>query len=78
MDGDNNNPKPDGNNNDQGKSSMGSDFANESNLTPEQGQSSSEGPQTSERIKSGAKNAATAGSETAQKVKKTVDDASGI
>jgi hypothetical protein len=78
MDGDNNNPKPGGNNNDQGKSSMGSDFANESNLTPDQGQSSSGGPQTSERIKSGAKNAAVGSSETAQKVKKTVDDAKKV
>jgi hypothetical protein len=75
MDGDNNNPKPDGNNNDQGNSSMANDFANESNLAPSQDGAK---PQMSERMKGGVKNAAVNSSETAQKVKKTVDDAKKV
>ena len=75
MDGDNNNPKPDGNNNDQGNSSMASDFANESNLAPSQDGAK---PQMSERMKGGAKDAAVNSSETAQKVKGAVDDAKKV
>ncbi len=75
MDGDNNNPKPNGNNNDQGNSSMASDFAKESNLAPNQGGAK---PQMSERMKGGVKNAAVNSSETAQKVKGAVDDAKRI